>query len=111
MTETSPMPGRAYTPEQVYENGWLGDIKPSAMRNAVSHGDWPCTKVRGKVCFTAEHIAQIIADGEEAAKKAASPAKAKPRRTPSRPPADLPAGVSELKPRPEDARRSRRKAS
>lgn len=112
MSEASPTPGRAYTPEQVHENGWLGEITPGAMRAAVSHGDWPCTKVRGKVHFTAEDIAWILDAGREKAKKQA-PAPLSSRRGRRTPPdlSIVPSGAPLLKADPSRARRSRKRSA
>lgn len=112
MSETSPMPGRAYTPEQVYENGWLGDVTPGAMRGAVSHGDWPCTKIRGRVHFTAEDITQILELGREDAKKQTSAPQ--PSRRGRRTSPDLsiiPRGTPLLKADPSRAHRSRKRTA
>lgn len=113
MSETSPMPGRAYTPEQVYENGWLGDVTPSAMRGAVSHGDWPCTKIRGRVHFTAEDIAWILDAGREGAKKKQPQPVQQPRRGHRTSPnlSIVPSGAPLLKADPSRARRSRKRTA
>lgn len=106
MTETSPMPGRAYTPEQVHENGWLGDISPRAMRTAASSGEWPHTRLRNKIHFTAENIAQILELGQEKAKNSAAPLRSGPRKK-QRPTTQLSADVPQLRARPQAARRRR----
>jgi hypothetical protein len=103
-----PQGGIAYTPEQVHANHWLGNITPSAMRKAAQAGKFQHTRLRGKILFTAEDIAAILAAGRVPAKDETPHIRAtarRVRRTPSL--TDVPHGVTPLVAKPARPRGSR----
>lgn len=99
--------GVLYTPEQVSDNGWLGDMTPGAIRNAATRGDFECTRIRRKILFSRGNILAIQSSGFQPAKadRPASPPRRRTRRTV--PTAEVQPGVRLLQPRPEARRRRR----
>lgn len=79
-TDHGPQPGRAYTPEQA--SPWLGGWPPGGIKKAAQLGKIPHTRIAGRICLTAEHIAQIIAAGSEEPVGEPGPAPAPRRRAP-----------------------------
>jgi hypothetical protein len=107
---SAPEPLRAYTPEQVFENGWLGEITPDAMRKAAKDKVWPHVKLRNKIHFTGQNIAEILADAQVDAEDNSTRVHA-PRRRGRRAAPELQPGVPLLVAKSAPARRRGRKAS
>jgi hypothetical protein len=103
----SPEEGVLYTPEEVSKHRWL-DGSPGALRKAVERKQIECTRYQGRIYFTRANIFAIQAAGYQpaGADKRARPGAARRAR---RVPAEAgQAGVTTLRPRPQDRRRGRR---
>ena len=100
--------GPLYTPEQVSDNGWLGQRSPEALRKAVSRGQLQHTKSGGKICFSRTNI---LANQEQMLVPAESDVPAQPathRGRRAAPAVEVHPGVPLLVPKPPPERRRRR---
>jgi hypothetical protein len=108
---SAPEDGVRYTLRQVCDAGFLGDdFTPDTLRRAIKAHGWPHKRLGRKYGLTKANIDAILArsDRDEAKQAGFRQSARRNRRAASA--ADS-AVVTELKPRPEAARRSRRRAS
>jgi hypothetical protein len=101
----APLDGVFYTPEQVYENGWL-PLTPTAIRKAAGRDEIPHTRVRGRIGLTKANIDAILAAGQHEPKDVPKPSASRRGRRVVAPVVDLPATDLPLTPKPARRRRA-----